>query len=75
MTQSADGHIVSVVIPTVNRGSLERTLEAVKAQSRPPDAVVVVEDTDRRGPSWARNEGIRRLFSPPVRAWSRYRMS
>jgi len=60
MTHSADGHIVSVVIPTVNRGSLDRTLEAVKAQTRPPDAVVVVEDTNRRGPSWARNEGIRR---------------
>jgi GT2 family glycosyltransferase len=60
MTTHADGHVVSVVIPTVNRATLERTLEAVKAQTRPPDAVVVVEDTDRRGPSWARNEGIRR---------------
>ena len=60
MTPHADGHVVSVVIPTVNRGSLDRTLEAMKAQTRPPDAVVVVEDTGRRGPSWARNEGIRR---------------
>ena len=62
MTHSADGHVVSVVIPMVNRRSLERTLEVLKAQTRPPDAVVVVEDTDRRGPSWGRNEGIRRLL-------------
>jgi glycosyltransferase involved in cell wall biosynthesis len=57
---SADGHFVSVVIPTIGRGTLDRTLEALRRQSRPPDAVEVVVDDDRRGASWARNEGIRR---------------
>lgn len=51
---------VSVVVPTVGRGSLDRCLEALRAQTLAPHEIVVVEDTDRRGPSWARNEGIRR---------------
>jgi glycosyltransferase involved in cell wall biosynthesis len=56
----ADGHFVTVVIPTVGRGTLDRTLAALAAQTRPPDAIEVVEDTERRGASWARNEAIRR---------------
>jgi glycosyltransferase involved in cell wall biosynthesis len=49
-----------VVVPTVGRASIERCLEALGRQTLRPLEVVVVEDAGRRGPSWARNEGIRR---------------
>ena len=55
-----DGHVVTVVIPTLGRGSLPRTLDALNRQSRPPDEVLQVIDQDRRGVAWGRNEGIRR---------------
>jgi GT2 family glycosyltransferase len=55
-----DRHVVTVVIPTLGRGSLPRTLEALSRQSRPPDEVLQVIDHDRRGVAWGRNEGIRR---------------
>lgn len=51
---------VSVVVPTVGRGSLDRCLEALRVQTLTPREIVVVEDAERRGPSWSRNEGIRR---------------
>lgn len=56
----ADRHGVTVVIPTLGRGSLARTLDALTRQSRPPDEVLQIIDQDRRGPAWGRNEGIRR---------------
>lgn len=55
-----DGHIVSVVVPTTGRDTIASCREALSVQTRPPDEVVVVTDEDRRGPGWARNEGIRR---------------
>jgi glycosyltransferase involved in cell wall biosynthesis len=51
---------VTVVIPTLGRGSLARTLDALTRQSRPPDEVLQIIDQDRRGAAWGRNEGIRR---------------
>jgi glycosyltransferase involved in cell wall biosynthesis len=51
---------VTVVIPTLGRGSLPRTLDALACQTRPPDEVLQILDRDRRGPAWGRNEGIRR---------------
>ena len=51
---------VSVVVPTRNRPeSLRRCLAALERQTLPVE-VVVVEDTEGRGPAWARNEGVRR---------------
>lgn len=55
-----DSHVVSLIIPTVGRGSLEETKTALKNQSRPPDEVIVVLDKERNGPSWARNEGFKK---------------
>jgi len=55
-----DCHIVSVIIPTIGRESLELCKEVLEKQTRPPDELVVVMDQERRGPSWARNQGIRR---------------
>jgi GT2 family glycosyltransferase len=57
---AADGHVVTVIIPTLGRGTLPRTLEALEHQTRPPDEVLPIIDHDRRGASWGRNEGIRR---------------
>lgn len=56
----SDSHAVSVVIPTIGRASLEECREGLRSQNRPPDEVIVVHDENRCGPSWARNEGIRR---------------
>ena len=56
----ADQHVVTVVIPTVGRGSIARTLDAIGRQSRPADEVLQILDRDRRGVAWGRNEGIRR---------------
>lgn len=53
-----DNHYVSIVIPTTGRSSLDRCLEALKAQTRPGNEHVIVEDTERRGASWTRNRGI-----------------
>lgn len=51
---------VSVVVPTRGRPeALRRCRVALERQSLPVE-VVVVEDTDGRGPAWARNEGVRR---------------
>ena len=55
-----DGHIVSVVVPTVGRDAIAHCRNALSGQTRAPDEVIIVTDKDRRGPSWARNEGIRR---------------
>jgi len=55
-----DAHTVSVVVPTVGRPTLSQTQEALLRQTRPPDEIIIVEDTERHGVSWARNEGIKR---------------
>lgn len=55
-----DRHFVSVVVPTTGRDSLADCRKALSRQTRDPDEITIVTDKDRRGPSWARNEGIRR---------------
>lgn len=55
-----DNHEVTVVIPTIGRPSIEFCLEGLRSQTRPPDEIVRIDDVDRRGISWSRNEGIRR---------------
>lgn len=54
-----DRHIVSVVVPTIGRATLEQCKAALARQTRPPDEVIISVDHERRGPSWARNEGIK----------------
>ena len=56
----ADRHVVTVVIPTLGRGSIACTLDALARQTRLPDEVLEILDQDRRGVAWGRNEGIRR---------------
>jgi GT2 family glycosyltransferase len=51
---------VSVVVPTRNRPELlRRCLAALEKQTLPVE-VVVVEDSEGRGPAWARNQGVHR---------------
>jgi glycosyltransferase involved in cell wall biosynthesis len=59
-TPAADGHRVSVVVPTIDRSSISECLDALARQTRSPDELIVVKDRERRGASRARNEGIRR---------------
>jgi glycosyltransferase involved in cell wall biosynthesis len=54
-----DRHVVSVIIPTVGREFLSSTQKALAEQIRPADEIIVVHDPHLRGPSWARNEGLR----------------
>ena len=57
---SSDGHFVSVVVPTLGRGTLDQCRQALERQIRPADEIVLVVDEERRGASWARSEGFRR---------------
>lgn len=56
-----EGHLrVSVVVPSRDRPQLlERCLAALEGQSIEVE-IVVLEDSEGRGPAWARNEGVRR---------------
>lgn len=56
----ADAHVVSVVVPTLGRRTLAEVRAALAGQTRPPDEIAIVVDEERRGASWARNEGLRR---------------
>lgn len=51
---------ISVVVPTRDRPELLRRCLATVEQQTVPVEVVVVEDSEGRGPAWARNEGVRR---------------
>ncbi len=51
---------VSVIIPTIGRNTLAECQAALAQQTRPPDEVIIVIDEARRGPGWARNEGVKR---------------
>jgi glycosyltransferase involved in cell wall biosynthesis len=57
---------VSVIIPTIGREVLRQCQSALARQTRTPDEVLVIHDTDRRGPAWARNEGLRRTHGDLV---------
>ena len=63
---SADETRVSVVIPYSPEHTpakmLEEAKQSVKKQSVPTE-IVVVEDTEQRGPAWARNQGIEKASS------------
>lgn len=51
---------ISVVVPTRDRPELlQRCLAALEKQTVPVE-IVVAEDSEGRGPAWARNEGVRR---------------
>lgn len=50
---------ISVVVPTRDRPELlQRCMAALEKQTVPVE-IVVVEDSEGRGPAWARNQGVR----------------
>ena len=55
-----DNHVVSGIIPTIGRSTINLCNAAIEGQTRPPDEVIVITDSERRGAGWARNEGIRK---------------
>lgn len=55
-----DKHIISVVIPTLGRGTLNHCKKALQQQTRQPDEIIVIYDKKRKGASWARNQGIKK---------------
>jgi GT2 family glycosyltransferase len=55
-----DKNVVSVIIPTIGRTSIIGTKTALKNQTRIPDEIIIIEDANQRGPSWARNEGMKK---------------
>ncbi len=54
-----DGHIVTVIVPSIGRPTLARTQAALASQTRPADEIIVAPDPDRHGAGWARNQAIR----------------
>ena len=49
---------ISCIVPTVGRSSVECTLAALERQTRPPDEIIVVRDSERAGPAATRNRAI-----------------
>ncbi len=48
---------ISVIIPTLGRESIKTTLAALDRQTKRAHEVIIVRDENRRGVSWARNQG------------------
>src|SRR5574342_931428 len=57
----------TVVIPVApyHEAVAERSIASVRAQTV-PTTLVVVHDTERRGPGWARNQGLAEVQTPYV---------
>ena len=64
--QSTDSHRVSVVIPYSPEHTpaemLNEAKESVESQSVPTE-IIVIKDTEQRGPAWARNQGLEQANS------------
>jgi len=54
----SQNHVISVIIPTVGRDSISATIEALNNQDRRPDEILIIEDKERNGAGWARNQGF-----------------
>lgn len=57
---------ISVVVPTRGRPELLRECVAALEAQTVPVEILVVEDTEGRGPAWARNEGVKRATGEVV---------
>lgn len=55
---SKHSHSISVVVPTTGEGELPLLRQALMQQSLPAAEIIVIQDSDRRGAAWARNQGI-----------------
>jgi len=55
-----DSHIVSVIVPTLGRDTLELAKQSLENQTRKPDEIILSFDEKFYGPAWPRNRGIER---------------
>ena len=59
----SDSHTIAVVIPSLERETLQLCLDALDRQTRPPDEVIVIRDTEHKGSAYGRNKGIEKSTS------------
>lgn len=52
--------LVSVIIPTTDKGTIVLCKQALQKQTLKPYETIVIHDQNRQGASWARNEGIKK---------------
>jgi len=55
---TSDSHIVTVIIPSLGRESLQNCIDALEHQSRRPDEIIVSQDTENLGVGITRNAGF-----------------
>jgi len=55
---------VAVIIPTLGKRPIKKTLATIEMQDADPIETVVIMDLQRKGASWARNAGAHRTDKP-----------
>ncbi len=58
MNKTKPSRLISVIIPTINRNSLNSVLDALNNQTRKPDEIIIMEDKERLGQGIMRNKGF-----------------
>lgn len=58
MNDTRTSNFISVIIPTINRNSLNSVLDALNNQTRKPDEIIIMEDKKRLGQGIMRNKGF-----------------
>jgi glycosyltransferase involved in cell wall biosynthesis len=58
MDSTEKSRLISVIIPTINRNSLNYVLDALNNQTRRPDEIIIMEDKERLGQGIMRNKGF-----------------
>lgn len=53
-----DTYSITVIIPSTGRKTLQRCLDAIERQTRPPDELLVIPDTEKLGAGHTRNIGV-----------------
>ena len=61
-TNKNDDSTISVVVPTTGDGSLPRLRLALGEQILYPGEIIIVQNKDKHGAAWARNQGIKKAI-------------
>ena len=59
---SNDVSTISVVVPTTSDGSLPQLRRALEEQTLHPGEIIIVQDKEKHGAAWARNQGIKKAI-------------
>ena len=54
-----DEYLISVVVPPTGDGNLPRLRQALAIQTLPPGEIIIIQDGQKHGAAWARNQGLR----------------